>query len=315
LDTLLRQWAMLRLIPRHPRKIDSASLQRGLHNLGYEINVRTIQRDLNKLSSVLPLLSDQSKPQGWWWQADADVLDMPGLDPQSALVFKMAEQHLSKTLPSATLESLRPWFKAANGVLEKQAGGTEKWLNNVRIIPRGQPLLPPVVDPVVQEVVYRALFESKKLAIRYLAHRAPQPHDFEVNPIALVQRDHLIYIVCTLGESTETRLLVMHRMQSARLLDTLAVVPDDFDLDAYIAAGGLGYQVGSIILLEAELTAAVAAILTETPLSADQALQELSSGRFHLTASVADTKELRAWLRGFGRNIRIISPDTLLGRR
>ena len=30
LDTLLRQWAMLRLIPRHPRKIDSISLQRGL---------------------------------------------------------------------------------------------------------------------------------------------------------------------------------------------------------------------------------------------------------------------------------------------
>ena len=54
--------------------------------------------------------------------------------PQSALVFKMAEQHLSKALPSATLDSLRPWFKAANGVLEKQAGGADKWLNKVRII-------------------------------------------------------------------------------------------------------------------------------------------------------------------------------------
>lgn len=306
---------MLRLIPRYPRKIDSTSLQRGLENLGYEINVRTIQRDLNKLSNVLPLVSDQSKPQGWWWQADADVLDMPGLDPQSALVFKMAEQHLSNILPRATLESLRPWFKAANGVLEKQAGGAEKWLNKVRIIPRGQPLLPPVIDPVAQEVVYRALFESKKLSISYFAHRALQPHDLEVNPIAVVQRDHLIYIVCTLGKSSDTRLLVMHRIQSAQLLETLAVVPDGFDLDAYIAKGGIGYQMGSTLLLEADLTASVAAILTETPLSVDQTLQEQSTGRFHLTASVADTMELRAWLRSFGRSVRIIGPESLLGRR
>lgn len=66
LETLLRQWAMLRFIPRHPRRIDTGRLRAELQKQGYEITLRTIQRDLNKLSAVLPLVCDQSKPQGWW---------------------------------------------------------------------------------------------------------------------------------------------------------------------------------------------------------------------------------------------------------
>jgi predicted DNA-binding transcriptional regulator YafY len=315
MDTLLRQWAMLRLIPRYPRKIDTAALKKGLGTLGYEITVRSIQRDLNKLSIVLPLGSDQSKPQGWWWHADAGVLDVPGLEPQSALVFKMAEQHLSRILPSATLQTLAPWFKAANGVLENTPSNTGKWLDKVRIIPKGQPLLPPVVNPEVQSVVYQALFEAKQLSITYLPHRAPEAHDFIVSTIALVQRDHLIYLICTLGESVKTKLLVMHRIQSAKLLDTPSETPPDFDLDAYIAEGSLGYQVGKPIELVAEISSSVASILTETPLSLDQSLSELGTGQIHLTATVANTKELRVWLRGFGRHIRVKSPHNLLARR
>ena len=79
MDALLRHWAMLRLIPRHPRRIDTGRIRDELARQGYDITLRSIQRDLNKLSAVLPLCSDQSKPQGWWWQADADLLEIPGI--------------------------------------------------------------------------------------------------------------------------------------------------------------------------------------------------------------------------------------------
>jgi predicted DNA-binding transcriptional regulator YafY len=315
METLLRQWAMLRLIPRHPRKIDTAALKKGLENLGYEINLRSIQRDLNKLSIVLPLVSDQGKPQGWWWNADAGLLDLPGLEPQSALVFKMAEQHLSRIMPSSTMQTLAPWFKAADGVLVNTSNHAGKWVNKVRIISKGQPLLPPVVNTKVQSLVYQALFDGKKLSISYLAHRAPEAHIFIVNAIALVQRDQHIYLVCTLGASEQIKLLVMHRIQSAHLLETPSMTPAGFDLDVYIAEGGLGYQVGKPINLVAEVSDSVASILAETPLSLDQSLSDLETGKIHLTASVANTKELRSWLRGFGRHIRVLSPHDLLVRR
>ena len=62
----------------------------------FEVDLRTIQRDLNKLSEVLPLTSDQAKPQGWSWKEHADQFDIPGMEPQVALAFQMAEGSLAK---------------------------------------------------------------------------------------------------------------------------------------------------------------------------------------------------------------------------
>ena len=283
-----------------------------LQKLGYDMTLRTIQRDLNKLSAVLPLVSDQSKPQGWWWEADAELLEIPGLDPQAALVFKMAEQYLAQVMPQSTHAALGPWFKAANGVLQNQSGGTGVWLDKIRIIPRGQPLLPPVVDADVQAIVVQSVFDGKRMAITYTPHGALEPKEYEVNPLALVQRDHLLYIVCTLWDYQNPMLLVMHRIRSAEVLEKPSRWPEGFDLDEYIHEGGLGYRVGPPITLIAELDPSIAAILLETPLSSDQVLRNLGTADVHLTASVADTKELRAWLRGFGHLIRVLEPPSLL---
>ena len=312
METLLRQWAMLRLIPRHPRRIDSGRLQSELQKLGYDMTLRTIQRDLNKLSAVLPLVSDQSKPQGWWWEADAQLLEIPGLDPQAALVFKMAEQYLAQVMPQSTHAALGPWFKAANGVLQNQSGGTGVWLDKIRIIPRGQPLLPPVVNAYVQAIVVQSVFDGKRIAITYTPHGAPEPKEYEVNPLALVQRDHLLYIVCTLWDYQNPMLLVMHRIRSAEVLEKPSQWPEGFDLDEYIHEGGLGYRIGPPIQITAQVNASVATILFETPLAPDQQLTQQPDGTYTLNATVPDTKELRTWLRGFGRLVLINHPINLL---
>ncbi|MEW5824049.1 MAG: hypothetical protein AB1766_06835 [Pseudomonadota bacterium] len=149
-ETLLRQWAMLRFIPRAPRRIDTKTLQDKLSAAGYDINLRSIQRDLNKLSQVLPLVGDEHKPQGWSWQADAAVFDVPGLDPQTALAFTLVEGYLTPLLPKSSLQYLKPYFHASHGVLDAQGNGLSRWADKVRVLPKGQPLLPPKIDPDVQ---------------------------------------------------------------------------------------------------------------------------------------------------------------------
>lgn len=303
---------MLRLIPRHPRRIDTGTLQHELEKLGYDITLRTIQRDLNKISAVLPLVSDQSKPQGWWWEADADLLEIPGLDPQAALVFKMAEQHLAQVMPQSTLSALRPWFKAATGVLQNQSAGAAAWLDKIRIIPRGQPLLPPVVNPEVQATVVQAVFEGYRLTITYTPYGTTEAKEYEVNPLALVQRDHLLYIVCTLWDYQNPMLIVMHRIRSAAMLETHSQCPEGFDLDQYILEGGLGYRIGPPITLQAVISTSVALILMETPLATDQSLHQLPDCSYQLLATVADTRELRSWLRSFGDAVRVEVPADFL---
>jgi len=305
---------MLRLIPRHPRRIDTGRIRDELEQQGYSISLRSIQRDLNKLSSVLPLCSDQSKPQGWWWQADAELLEIPGLDPQAALVFKMAEQHLKHVIPASTLDSLRPWFRAANGVLDAQTNGVGGWMDKVRILPSGPPLIPPKVNPDVQSAIYQGLLEGRRLALKYKPRGAKSAKAYEINPMAIVLRGHLIYIVCTLWDYTNPMQMLMHRVVSASVLDTPASCPDGFDVDRYIAEGEFGYRLGPPIKLVADFDHAAAQIFHETPISSDQQLLDGANGTIRLTATVVDTQELRAWLLGFGRSITIIEPAALLDK-
>lgn len=142
METLLRQLAMLQLIPRQPRRIDTSTLRERLRAHNFEVTLRTIQRDLNALADVLPLVGDESKPQGWSWASDAQVHQLPGLDPQTALVFRMAEEHLSGVLPASTLNMLNPWFKSARGVLSEAGKSLEQWPSKIRVLPRGLQLLP-----------------------------------------------------------------------------------------------------------------------------------------------------------------------------
>jgi predicted DNA-binding transcriptional regulator YafY len=126
-STLQRQWTMLRAIPRPPRVVGTSELIARLTDAGFDVDLRTVQRDLNNLSEVMPLASDQHKPQGWSWLPNAGQFDMPGLEPQAALAFLMAEAHLCSVLPTSTLDSLRPWFDTARAVLDEHGNSLAKW--------------------------------------------------------------------------------------------------------------------------------------------------------------------------------------------
>jgi predicted DNA-binding transcriptional regulator YafY len=86
-ETLVRQWTMLKMLPRSPRRIDTASIQNRLRDDGFVVSLRTIQRDLQLLSVVFPLECDErDKPFGWHWMRDAESYGLPGMSPQKAVV-------------------------------------------------------------------------------------------------------------------------------------------------------------------------------------------------------------------------------------
>ena len=61
-DTLMRQWAMLRAIPRYPRRVDAPSIHAILGGFGMAVSLGTVQRDLKTLATSVPLDFDESKP-------------------------------------------------------------------------------------------------------------------------------------------------------------------------------------------------------------------------------------------------------------
>lgn len=312
-DTLLRQWRMLREIPRYPRRISTADIRARLLAAGFESTLRTIQRDLIKLSSSLPLIGDDSKPQGWSWQADAAQLDLPTLEPQAALVFHLAERYLQPLLPASTLEYLSPWFRTAMGVLDKQGTDLSTWRSKVRVLALGQPTLPPCIDRDIQSVVTQALLQSKRIAVTYRSRDAIADKTYEVSPLAMVVRDQIIYLVCTLREYSDVKQLVLSRMRSAQILEKPARESENFDIDRYISHGAFGFplELGRTITLVADFRRTVANGFLERPLDVSQITEDIGENTVRLTVTVPDTAELRRWLLGFGAQAVVLSPATL----
>ena len=76
---------MLRLIPRYPRKITAREISEMLGGHDFDVSKRTIERDLQSLSEVFPLVcDDRDKPFGWSWNKGAASFDLPGMSNTEA---------------------------------------------------------------------------------------------------------------------------------------------------------------------------------------------------------------------------------------
>lgn len=314
-DTILRQWTMLQKIPRHPGSMGTRRLKDKLEAEGFQVDVRTIQRDLLKLSDIFPLACEkQGKALRWCWAEDAKVMDIPGMEPTAALAFRLAEEYLSPLLPQATLKHLAPHFTRAKEILKPTRGNRlGLWPDKVLVIGHGPALTPPHVRPEVQDAVSQALLEDRQIEVTYKRKDAESPKSYPLNPLGIVFRGGVVYLVGTAKEYPDVLHFALHRMSAPKVLHTSCRRPHGFNLHTYVKEDQFfAYPVSrGPIKLKALFSAGSAVHLSERLLSKDQNLTPEKDGRMLLQATVLDTLELRWWLRGFGDKVEVLAPKAL----
>lgn len=315
-ETLHRHWAMLRLIPRAPRKIDTGSIERRLALQGIRITRRSIQRDLESLSHHFHDLRrhDTTKPFGWCWEGKTPLLEIPGMDVLSAVTFELLHRHAEYLLPRTTFRALEPYFRRAREVLaQNPEAKMSRWPKKVRVIPNGLAFRPPKVPRLLLDRVYNALLEERRLEVRYRRRGADAPKDYEVSPLGLVLRDGALILVCTFWDYDNINQLLLHRMKRVEIVDKPVNQPRGFNLDAFIAEGHIGFRRGDKPLrLRALIDQRIATGLEESPLSDDQTLAATADPHWlELRATVPDTTALRTWLRGHGSMAEVLKPKRL----
>ncbi len=158
-----------------------------------------------------------------------------------------------------------------------------------------------------------ATLRGKRLSIRYRP-RHGNKMEYQVNPLGLVYRDTVIYLVCTLWEYEDVKQLALHRMDEVELLEkTNAHKPSDFDLDRYISEEGSFLYVHSpseTMRVKIKFYTDTVQHLSETPLSDDQLIQYEDNFSI-VEATVLDSMQLRWWLLGFGEHIEVLEPAEL----
>ncbi|WP_227554150.1 helix-turn-helix transcriptional regulator [Acinetobacter lanii] len=311
-NSLYRQWQILSRLSTG-KWMGTRELQETLEREGIEISLRTIQRDLNQISQRFPIESNKTVPQGWRWRSDAPIQSLPHMTSSQAVTFMMVEEHLKHLLPPSLIEEMNPWFDLARRSLSTQ-NNVRQWINRVRIVPASQPLIPPVVEKAAQQAIYEGLLQDKQIECVYRA-RGPLGEDrsYILNPLALVQKGSIIYLICTRHDKTEVQTFALHRFKSAHVLDSRALHPVNFDIDEYIDSGALGFRVDfnqptEMVDLELIMNEADALYFTESQLSKEQTITQISEELFKVSASVPFTSQLVWWLRSFGKKIIRIEP-------
>ena len=307
-DSALRQIEMLRLVPRSPRSITVTKLVEHLASEGFEITTRTVQRDLNALASIFDLRNSRDgRTQRWFWSEDAEMLDIPGMAPQTALTMFMTELFLYDQLPRSITGHLAHHFDQAREILRK-SGDLTNWTEKVRVVPRNQRLIQPKVDEDVLRVIYDSLLHDKKFQGRYLRRGVRTSKEYPVSPLGLVFRDGVTYLVATLRDYPEVRQLALHRFRSASPLDEKVVPPKGFKLDHYINQGAFDYPLGDFIDLEFKANNFVIEALKETPISHNQGVRPFDDNWVIVSARVKETEQLHWWLLGYGDQVQVLEP-------
>jgi len=311
-ETLKRQWLLLNRMPHRGRK-GTKYFQESLREMGLDVSLRTIQRDLKELSRQFPLVSDEERISGWKWSEDAPIFDIPGMDPHAALAFKMIDLHLGTMLPESCLKFLRPYGKRAGEVLNQlEDGGIAKWPKKIVRISRHLALDPPEIDPFVLSAVYDGLLMQQQLEVSYCNRTGSEPQKGIVHPLGLVFVDNVAYLVCTFWEYQDLRQIALHRIDSAQLLDEPSNTPAGFKLKKYVDEGNFDFpQSEGTIQLKCLFDPYVAKHLEESPLNHTQRLNQQDDGQIQLTAKIEDTAQLRWWILAFGDQVEVITPVNL----
>jgi predicted DNA-binding transcriptional regulator YafY len=166
----------------------------------------------------------------------------------------------------------------------------------------------------VLDTVYTALLEERHFKVRYRKRGEKTSSERIVNPLGLVYRSSMAYLVCTLPADEEPviKQLLLHRMSQPELLEGARSVPKGFDLDDYIATGSFGFSLGrSPVRLKAAFDPRAAVAVQESALSKDQKLSERRDGWIVVEATVPNTIELSVWLLGFGAMVEVLEPKAL----
>ncbi|MEM5505571.1 WYL domain-containing protein [Shewanella frigidimarina] len=303
-----RQNAILSYLPEHPNSITTRELLSRIQNDGFKGGIRTLQRDLDSLSHSNHIGRDESQRSHQWFRYKGVNRSAFEMSASTALVLSMAEKHLHHLLPVNLQDNMSGFFTQANKTINSNPR-MKLWTQSIASVHPGfQPLAPNIRDDILH-IIEKGIIENKKVEISYRPRPPNVEKNYIINPLALVTRANIIYLIATLSDSLSFRHFALHRLSDAHCLLSTRAIPESFNLENYLSAGHFSFYLGESIHLKLKIDYELGYHLLETPLSNDQKVTIAEDKTyFVIETSVAHTEELKWWLMSMSNICEVIAP-------
>lgn len=233
-NTLSRQWELLRLLPTSGSGATARSLQERLAEAGFPTTKRTVERDLEDLATVFAIRkNDKSIPYGFSWTPPT-TMQLSAVTVFEALTLSLVHETLRPLIPSFMLSALQPRFEQASSKLSalERRSPAAKWPDKVASVPAYLPLVAPNIDPNCLASAQQALINERQLTCRYYSVHRDQSSDLALNPLGLVQRGAITYLIATVPPYEDVRRFALHRLSDLAISDAPSKTCADFNLKA-----------------------------------------------------------------------------------
>ena len=193
-DACYRKIQTLRALPKAPARKSVTDVFKDLKHQGFEIDRRSLQRDLKALARLFPIENDGNKDiPGWCWQKDAEKFELPEMSPSVALSFRMVKLFLERFMPPSTMTELGSYFDYADRILNSLPNNQlSDWTQKVRYVSRTQPLHSPEIETQILSSVYEALLSDRQIKAHYKP-RGGDPREYVINTLGRLVIDQGIY--------------------------------------------------------------------------------------------------------------------------
>jgi len=311
-EAIRRGFSILGTVSRAP--MSSRDIFQRLYDEGFNISIRTVERDLSRLPDIFPSLievDDRSKP--FTYRQPINARKYSAMNPTEAICLELAFSFLNPILPKKTLAPINPYLKEADAVLNEQhAKKYKNWKDKVLTINEGLQLQSANVSQRVINNIHEALWDEKVVIAKYKSRTKKFADSYKIHPAGLVYRGRIIYLICSFDENSEKIIyLPLQRFKSVEILHEEKSIHQDKKVSSLVK-DLLGFKLNNKKLkVKLKFSKMAGAHLFETPLSKNQSIKETKDGFFIVEDEVVDNMELRYWIRAFGDEVEVIQPKTL----
>ena len=311
-EAIRRGFSILGSVSRSP--MSSRDIFRRLYDDGFNVSIRTIERDLSRLPDIFPSLievDDRSKP--FTYRQPVNARKYSAMNPTEAICLELAFSFLNPILPKKTLDPINPYLKEADAVLnESHAKKYKNWKDKVLTINEGLQLQSANVIQKVINNIHEALWDEKVVIAKYQSRTKKYADNYKIHPAGLIYRGRIIYLICSFDDNLNKIVyLPLQRFKSIEIL------PEEKSFHhgkkvANLVKDLLGFKLNNKKLkVKLKFSKMAGAHLFETPLSKKQTIKETRDGYFMVEDEVIDNMELRYWIRAFGDEVEVVQPKIL----
>jgi predicted DNA-binding transcriptional regulator YafY len=272
----------------------------------FDVNIRTIYRDLEALGADLEVPVTQDKTR--WKLIEGYVLPAIPLTVPEALNIFLAARLMLKYSNRYDPNIESTFLKLSAVVptpLREEVRKTTDWM---RGLPKNEAYLRNLVK------LAEAWMSQRQVIITYQSLEAHKASARIIDPyfIEPAAHGHASYVIGYCHLKKEIRVFKIERIASANLTAETYTIPTDFDANRYLASSWgivVEDEVKTVRLRIQDQE--IARILSETVWHPSQSLEKQKDGSTIMTLMITDTYEFLSWILGWGEKIEVLEPPEI----